>query len=954
MAVASFEQFKDELAAIPRDETGKIWSRASNRLKALKGEYTLTSLRSTLTDERNGIREDERLGPDHPVLQYLRPSNADQVTVRAEQFEGVLERSARENRRSVDADDLVDTAMRLLAGDEDGSRLPVKTAALMLLTGRRAVELFRGELSLVGGTTSGIPGAEGATVLFTGQAKSRDDAEARVYEIPVLGEPAKIVKSFQDLRIQYPAIEQLQEAFPAATDRDINKKLDSKIASTLGRYVRTEFQDVQGEPLSPKDLRSAYATIAWSWFARDNGGPQPNFNEFTASILGHRDTDVGTALAYQGFHLKGESRTFDRAFRRANLLSAEAVDKMAAGEPDERRRIFMSDSALKFREAAGVGPEEQVPRIASGAILKTRQGNQLDWLEPEEKHQERGTNVAIADEAAIPTLEDAPAPALNEAPQSSVTSDAPQEKSQAAQEPPVAAPRNLVELVGTVESVTPAQRQGQPTRLEIAVSNGDFRDTIPVSAFREAGAQAQELEPGDRVAVEGYIGNFKSTRDGQTRSIAGVTANDISAASDVQPDRNYARVAGNITQEPTFRDGDRAFAAVSLALGGDKYADVVAYGPRAEEVRDTLGKGDGIAVEGRVAPREGRDGFPASVRVVGNEIELERKVEPKIELEGRLTKDPQVNEGPRATRVAFSIATTEEVDGEEKTAYRNIVSFDKSLAALKQGDEVSVTGRPESQTYTKDGEEKTFQYVRASSVERLEREQTQEQSSPEQSPTEGVGEATPVQQAADLGGELNGASQNGVAQDDVAPTVQVPSVNLDALSRQIARTDWDADGDGPPREGRSSVESTLESVARAGQLEPVATAELIDRVEERIGETRPEIVTALRAALEQGVEQDVAAPPPLDFSSLPVYTPGPNDFVDRREDFVVALDQTIEVKGVSEDGERVFGVDGGGVLSVSKDVFESVPTAGERLTISRGPDGKDRAESLEPEVALER
>jgi len=99
-----------------------------------------------LSDYRNAVREDERFGPDHPVLAYLRPSLTDQQAVRAESLDAVLERGAKENRRAIDPEELVDTAMRLLDGPEDGNRLPLKTAGLLLLTGRRTIELFRGEL----------------------------------------------------------------------------------------------------------------------------------------------------------------------------------------------------------------------------------------------------------------------------------------------------------------------------------------------------------------------------------------------------------------------------------------------------------------------------------------------------------------------------------------------------------------------------------------------------------------------------------------------------------------------------------------------------------------------------------------------------------------------------------------------------------------------------------------
>jgi single-stranded DNA-binding protein len=579
--------------------------------------------------------------------------------------------------------------------------------------------------------------------------------------------------------------------------------------------------------------------------------------------------------------------------------------------------------------------------------------------------------VAIAGEAVVPTLDDSQAPVLEAAAAEPVLSEPATPPEKAVEAPAVTdanLSRNAVELVGTLESVTPGQRPGQPTRLAVTVTNGEYRDTIPVSAFQEAGVAAQDFKPGDRVEIDGYLGSFKSTRDGQTRTSSGVTANAIEAASEDQPDRNFARVAGNIAQEPNFRDGDRAYAALSLALGGDKYADVVTYGTRASDVRDTLGKGDGIAVEGRVQPREGRDGFPASVRVVGSDIELERKTEPKLELEGRLARDPQVSQGPRATRVAFSVAIDESVDGEEKISYRNVVSFDKSLATLKKGDEVSVTGRAESSTYTKDGEERTFQYVRASRVDLVQRELAEENVVPN-----GVAQAAPdvstsIEEAVSTAAPDAVKLEPSAIDQPQTPAIEAggqaaqtgppeqPAVNLDALARQIARTDWDHEFSDDFRvweRGRAQVAETYKAVEEAAQLDPAGTSELIDQISAQIGDDRPGLVNALRAAVHRGVEQRGQARP-ADLSSLPSFQPGANEIVDRRENFNLAIDQTMTVLGRSEDGSRVFGRDGGGILSVSKDVFEVSPKVDEQVRISRGVDGKDKAQPVAQEVALER
>ena len=117
----------------------------------------------------------------------------------------------------------------------------------------------------------------------------------------------------------------MEAKFPNLGDRDINKKLDGKVASRLGDYVRDAFSDNRGGTLTPKDLRAVYAATAWDWYAREQS-PQPSFNAFAARALGHGEKDVGTALSYQQFYVVGASRTFDRAYRRANVQSAALLD----------------------------------------------------------------------------------------------------------------------------------------------------------------------------------------------------------------------------------------------------------------------------------------------------------------------------------------------------------------------------------------------------------------------------------------------------------------------------------------------------------------------------------------------------------------------------------------------------------------------------------------------------
>jgi len=90
-----------------------------------------------------------------------------------------------------------------------------------------------------------------------------------------------------------------------------------------------------------------------------------------------------------------------------------------------------------------------------------------------------------------------------------------------------------------------------------------------------------------------------------------------------------------------------------------------------------------------------------------------------------------------------------------------------------------------------------------------------------------------------------------------------------------------------------------------------------------------------------------------DLASLPVYEPGPNEIVERREDFRLDTDQTMRVLGRSADGERVVGRCGGGTLSVPRNAFTEVPRVDETVLLSRVT-SRDVARPQGPNLGLER
>jgi hypothetical protein len=57
--------------------------------------------------------------------------------------------------------------------------------------------------------------------------------------------------------------------------------------------------------MMPKDLRAAYATIAWEWFAP----PHIAQSAYNARILGHSELDLVTVQSYIDFYPLGHKRS---------------------------------------------------------------------------------------------------------------------------------------------------------------------------------------------------------------------------------------------------------------------------------------------------------------------------------------------------------------------------------------------------------------------------------------------------------------------------------------------------------------------------------------------------------------------------------------------------------------------------------------------------------------------
>jgi integrase len=157
-------------------------------------------------------------------------------------------------------------------------RFPNRVAAgLLLLTGRRTIEIFqRAEFTVIGDRS----------LRFKGQAKSKGSSQSRDdYDIPVLADPYVIMDAFHWLRRAYPC--------EGLTGQQVNRK----VAPNLNRACKLAYERLIVD-CSPHDLRAAYAEICLNFFWGQTG-----YNVYFSQILGHSKNDVITALRYKKFEL---------------------------------------------------------------------------------------------------------------------------------------------------------------------------------------------------------------------------------------------------------------------------------------------------------------------------------------------------------------------------------------------------------------------------------------------------------------------------------------------------------------------------------------------------------------------------------------------------------------------------------------------------------------------------
>ncbi|AYF78355.1 hypothetical protein D7D52_36060 [Nocardia yunnanensis] len=274
---------KDKLHMVALSELSWI----HNRRKADGQKYSVLTNRNLIAAYRHALAA--KFGEYSDVSAYLRYSPARSKEYDKHQAEA--RKAKHRDVRPLDPDEFVNTALVLL-GDAMFMRWsnPKAIAALCALTGRRPVEVA------LRGVFEPDP-TNRQQLIFSGQVKTRDDERSEeAYPIPVLGDRDLILRGIEELRAQPKVADLLND--PEPDQKIVNKKFSARYNKEIGLATKKEFQDLDGNPLIPSDLREAYAAVAYYEFAERNVLDIA----YKCEILGHKFID--TTLDYLGFYIE--------------------------------------------------------------------------------------------------------------------------------------------------------------------------------------------------------------------------------------------------------------------------------------------------------------------------------------------------------------------------------------------------------------------------------------------------------------------------------------------------------------------------------------------------------------------------------------------------------------------------------------------------------------------------
>lgn len=268
MAVNRIEEFTSLLSTLKTEL--EIKQACIDEIGYLDSALTTASKKRALTRYRNAIKTHN---PNHLALSYLRLSiNESNDLKQASKAQVYLDHT---NLRQIDAQTLIGKALELIQTD---SYLNI-ALGLMLLSGRRATEILK---------TASFQKIAQSYVRFSGQLKTKGSTNAQTepYNIPVLCDVDVFMQGFFKLR-------ELRD-FSELTHDQVHSRANKALNESCKRHFKGLIENPK-----PKDLRSAYATIAYARYAPKNWSS----DAYYAQILGHSEQDLNTALSYQDFYL---------------------------------------------------------------------------------------------------------------------------------------------------------------------------------------------------------------------------------------------------------------------------------------------------------------------------------------------------------------------------------------------------------------------------------------------------------------------------------------------------------------------------------------------------------------------------------------------------------------------------------------------------------------------------
>jgi len=310
---ARIPAFIARLRALDKSETKSIWGLCMAEKGVLKRTgHAITSQRRVLTEYRNAVRK--QVGVTSPALAYLQLSLDDMEGLRDEYLATVIE--SHTNLRPLDAVFVVERATSIVK-EPRTHKVQEVVAALLLLTGRRVTEIWK--------TAEFHPSDKKKTVYFLGQLKTKENEAAPAYLIPILAEPAIIMAALDNVR-----------ARADCTDLD-NDAVHNRYSKPVNAATALHFADDNGVKLTPKDLRAAYAAIAYGWYAPVT----ITTSAYYARSLGHSPLDLITSLSYEIFYLKGQKRAYVADYRWSLDVAMALQEDAFDAEPDPIKQGYI-------------------------------------------------------------------------------------------------------------------------------------------------------------------------------------------------------------------------------------------------------------------------------------------------------------------------------------------------------------------------------------------------------------------------------------------------------------------------------------------------------------------------------------------------------------------------------------------------------------------------------------